>query len=263
LRQQFDKEDEMRERLGAAEALGRFKLSAKHLNAVAPLLEKASPLEASWLLQAFAGSSDPQSGRALIAALKTASATASLSPARVREAIAHYPNDVQAAAEELLKAHTATDGDRAAVLEVFLTSTQPGDAKRGEEIFFGQRAACAACHRVGERGEKIGPDLSKIGAIRNRRDLAEAILFPSASLARGYESFGVMTKDGQVHSGIMGRQTATAIFLRTTDRAEVRVARDDIEQLVPSATSIMPQGLDKTLSPSELSDVIAFLESLR
>jgi putative heme-binding domain-containing protein len=170
---------------------------------------------------------------------------------------------VQAAAEELLKAQTATDSDRAAALERFLTSTQPGEAKRGEEIFFGQRAACAACHRVGERGEKIGPDLSKIGAIRNRRDLAEAILFPSASLARGYESFGVMTKDGQVHSGIMGRQTATAIFLRTTDRAEVRVARDDIEQLVPNATSIMPQGLDKTLSPSELSDVIAFLESLR
>jgi putative membrane-bound dehydrogenase-like protein len=263
LRQQFDKEDAMRERLGAAEALGRFKLTAEHLNAVAPLLEKASPLEASWLLQAFAGSSDPQSGRALVAALKNASAIASLAPARVREAIAHYPADVQAAAEELLKAQTATDSDRAAALERFLTSTQPGEAKRGEEIFFGQRAACAACHRVDERGEKIGPDLSKIGAIRNRRDLAEAILFPSASLARGYESFGVMTKDGQVHSGIMGRQTATAIFLRTTDRAEVRVARDDIEQLVPNATSIMPQGLDKTLSPSELSDVIAFLESLR
>ena len=116
---------------------------------------------------------------------------------------------------------------------------------------------------MGERGEKIGPDLSKIGKIRNRRDLAEAILFPSASLARGYESFGVMTKDGQVHSGLLGRETATAIYLRTTERAEIRVPRDDIEELVPNATSIMPQGLEKILSPSELGDVIAYLESLR
>jgi putative membrane-bound dehydrogenase-like protein len=263
LRRQFDKDDAMRERLGAAEALGRFDLSVENLGGITPLFEKASPLEASWLLQAFAQNTDPQTGRQLVAALKHAAAVASLSPARVREALAHYPADVQATADELLKSQVASDGDRAAALETFLTATEPGDAARGEETFFGQRAACAACHRVGERGEKIGPDLSKIGTIRNRRDLAEAVLFPSASLARGYESFGVMTKDGQVHSGLMGRQTAMAVYLRTTERAEIRVPRDDIEQLVPNATSIMPQGLEKILSPNELSDVIAYLESLR
>jgi len=46
-------------------------------------------------------------------------------------------------------------------------------------FFFSQRAACSACHRVGTRGEKIGPDLSKIGEVRNQRDLLEALVFPA------------------------------------------------------------------------------------
>ncbi len=116
---------------------------------------------------------------------------------------------------------------------------------------------------MADRGEKIGPDLSRIGEIRTRRDLAEAILFPSASLARGYESYNVVTDDGRVHSGLLGRETATAIFLRTTERAEVRLERNGIEQLAPTPTSIMPQGLEKVLSPEELRDIVAYLESLK
>ncbi len=96
-----------------------------------------------------------------------------------------------------------------------------------------------------------------------RRDLLEAILFPSASLARGYESYQVATKEGKVHSGLLRRETAAAIFLRTTERAEIRVSRDELEEMSPSSTSIMPQGLDKTLSPSELADLVAYLGSLK
>ena len=262
LRRQLGKEDAMRDRLAAAEALGKFALTAEQRRAIIPLLATASPLETSWLLNAFEQDRDGEIGRALVAALEVAPSVATLNAARLREALAHYPDDVQQAAAKLLSAQNANDSERAARLDTFLASNA-GDAGRGEEVFFGQRAACAACHRAGQRGEKIGPDLSTIGAIRNRRDLAEAVLFPSASLARGYESYGVMTHSGQVHTGLLGRQTATAVYLRTTDRAEVRVPREEIEQLVPNATSIMPQGLDKVLSGEELRDLIAYLESLR
>ncbi len=59
--------------------------------------------------------------------------------------------------------------------------------ERGSALFFGAKASCSACHRIGTRGAAIGPDLSHIGKIRTRRDLGESILFPSLTLARGYE----------------------------------------------------------------------------
>jgi hypothetical protein len=64
-----------------------------------------------------------------------------------------------------------------------------------------------------------------------------------------------------VFSGLLSRETTAAIYVRTTDRAEIRIERGDIDTLAPSRTSIMPQGLDKVLSPADLRDVIAFLES--
>ncbi|HEY2837932.1 MAG TPA: hypothetical protein VGJ26_02200, partial [Pirellulales bacterium] len=60
-----------------------------------------------------------------------------------------------------------------------------------------------------------------------------------------------------------GRESATAVYLRTTDRAEIRIARSDIDELAPSSVSIMPQGLDKTLTAEELRDLIEFLATQR
>ena len=155
------------------------------------------------------------------------------------------------------------DAERAAKLKSLEGVVAAGDAASGEDVFFSQRAACSACHRVGTRGERIGPELTKIGEVRNRRDLLEAILFPSASLARGYESFHIVTGEGKVHSGLLSRETAASLYLRTTERAEIRVARDEVDEMSPSTTSIMPQGMEKVLTPRELADVIAYLQSLK
>lgn len=112
-------------------------------------------------------------------------------------------------------------------------------------------------------GGDIGPDLSRIGQIRSHRDLAEALLFPSATFARTFETYIVVTNDGKVTSGVISRETEHAIFLRTTDRAEIRLPRDAIEHIELSKTSIMPQGLDKSLTSQELSDLITFLKNSR
>jgi putative membrane-bound dehydrogenase-like protein len=260
---QLARPDALRDRLAAAEALGSFQLSAEQVRGLVPLVEHASPLEASWLLHAFRRASDVETGLALAAALEKSPALSSIAPERIRETFANYSGDVQSAAARLLERTAPNDQERAAKLEALLASAAGGDPVRGEQVFLSQRAACAACHRVANRGEQIGPNLTKIGEIRGRRDLFEAILFPSASLARGYESFSIVTKEGQVHSGLVGRETASAVYLRTTERAEVRVARDEIDQFAPNPTSIMPQGLDKTLSPAELRDLVAYLQTLK
>ena len=260
---QLTRDDALSDRLAAAEALGGFTLDDAQLSSTSKLIELASPLEVTWLLRAFEGHSSAESGQALLAALGRSQALAGISPERLKETTRNYPAKVQSAAAELIQRAAPNDSDRAARIDALVKAAASADPARGEEVFFSQRAACSACHRLANRGEKIGPELAKIGEIRAPRDLAEAILFPSASLARGFESFGVVTKAGQVHTGLVSRETAAAVFLKTTDRAEIRVARDEIDQMVPNPTSIMPQGLDKTLSPAELADMVAYLVSLK
>jgi putative heme-binding domain-containing protein len=93
------------------------------------------------------------------------------------------------------------------------------------------------------QGGQVGPDLSQIGALRKKSDLLEAVVFPSANFARGYEPYLVTTRAGKVYpTGILRRQTADAIYLMSGDRSEVRINRGEIESMELSKVSIMPQG---------------------
>ena len=66
---------------------------------------------------------------------------------------------------------------------------------------------------------------------------------------------------GRIHTGVLVRETAEAIYLRTSQRAEIRIARAEVDELAPSSVSVMPQGLDGQLSRDELRDLLAFLAS--
>ncbi len=263
LESRLSAETPARERLAAAEALGSFRLSDSQRAAAVWLVERCGPLELSWLLRGFQGDMEGATGKMLVASLAKAPALAGIPANRIRDTFDRYPAEVRAAAEKLVVDATVDQEQRADKIESLVEAMNAGDATRGETVFFSAKAACSSCHRVAGKGERIGPDLSKIGEVRNHRDLAEALVFPSASLARGYESFNAVTKDGKVHSGLLSRETAAAIYLRTAERAEIRVERNDIDELTPAATSIMPQGVDKALTPKELGDVIAYLVSLK
>ena len=131
-----------------------------------------------------------------------------------------------------------------------------GDTARGRDVFFSRKAGCGSCHRIGSEGAPVGPDLSKIGAIRQPRDLLESIVFPSVSFARGYEPYAIVTDDGRVLNGIIARETSHEIVLRMTDLSEVRVRRSQIDEMQQGRTSIMPQGLETRLSPEELRTLL-------
>ncbi len=135
--------------------------------------------------------------------------------------------------------------------------------QRGRDLFFGNKAACFMCHAARGNGGHVGPDLSKMGAIRAGPDLLEAIVFPSANFARGFEPYLITTHDGEIYSGIIGRETAEAIYLYNGARVETRIARSTITELRQGTVSIMPEGLDALWSRQELGDLIAFLLSLR
>ena len=141
----------------------------------------------------------------------------------------------------------------------------PGSSERGRALFF-NKASCHLCHQVNDQGGKIGPDLTTIGAIRSQRDLLEAIFVPSASFARGYEPVNVTLTDGRVISGLMGRETPSELILngvQDNKPIEIRVERDQIDDLNLGRISLMPEGLERQLTLQELSDLFAFLSSLR
>ena len=107
----------------------------------------------------------------------------------------------------------------------------------------------------------MGPDLTAIGAIRSRHDLLEAIMFPSASFVRQFESYRVET-ELDVYAGIIDERTPEAIVLVTGADYRVRVPRGDVVSMDPSPVSMMPEGLHEAVSLAELSDLMTFLEAL-
>ena len=263
LRAQLHRDNPPLLRRAAAEALGTSRLDGRQLIALTSSLAEAGPLELPALLGAYERSRDPAVAERLLVVLAKAPGAASLSAESLRRVLVDAPDRVRGAAAPLLRRLEASrqgQEPRLAELEPLLRN---GDPRRGRSVFFGRTAACSTCHLVNAEGGRIGPDLSKIGSIRTGRDLLEAVVFPSASFVRGFEPYLVATRDGRLHTGTLERETVDAIFLNGSDAVEIRIPRDQIEDMQQSRVSIMPQGLDAQLTRDELADLLAFLRSLR
>ena len=244
----------------AAQVLAVRSLNVPQLRRLAAAFPHAGLLERPVLLKAFAGQSDETAGLALVAALETSRALAATPPDSLRETFAKFPQSVQtalAAARE-----TSRPPDQAARLAELEASLPAGDPDRGLIVFQSTKAACSTCHPLGYKGGTLGPDLSKVGAIRTRRDLIEALVFPSASFVRSYEPVQVTRSDDSVVYGIVTSQGGDTLTLATgATTPPASVPRADIKRLTPGAFSLMPQGIDQILSAQELSDVVAYLQS--
>jgi putative heme-binding domain-containing protein len=250
-------------RLTAADALGRAPLTDPQLRALSHRLASAGALELPKLVAAFERGSKLEVGKKFVAGLAGSPGLQSLTPEALRAALKNYPAEVGRQAEPLLKKLEGGIEEQKARLAELEPVLKKGDAARGRDVFFGRTAACSTCHTVQGQGGRMGPDLSSIGAIRSGKDLLEAIVFPSASFARGFEPYLIKTRDEQVYSGIIARETPEAVYLYGADRTETRIAKDAIGEMRQSRVSIMPQGLDAQLSRTDLADLIAFLQSLR
>ena len=138
-----------------------------------------------------------------------------------------------------------------------------GDSGRGERLFWSQAVRCGACHRIGERGTPIGPDLSTIGKLRPREDLLESLLEPSRRIEPKYASYSVAMADGISLTGLLVGRDENRVVLRDGQGKEVILAAGDVEELRPSRASLMPDGQLADLTAREAADLIAYLASLR
>jgi putative membrane-bound dehydrogenase-like protein len=250
-------------RAAAADAVGQLKLNEGQLGRLIGILGGAGALELPRLLAAFEKGGSAEIGKQLLAALEKAPAARGLRAEVLTRTLERYPAELLRRAAPLLARLGEDRGKQKARLDELSRTAGGGDAGRGRQVFLGTKAACTACHAVGGQGGQIGPDLTRIGAIRTDRDLLEAIVFPSASFVRGFEPYAVTTRKGQTFAGVIRRETAEALVLATGPATEVRVLRADVEEIEPGKVSIMPEGLDVQLTRQELADLIAYLMSLK
>jgi putative heme-binding domain-containing protein len=207
---------------------------------------------------------DAEVGKAFAAALAKSVAFASFEESEVRTLFGNLPPECFAVVEPALRELAAEDDARRRKLETLpaLISSK-SRAAEGRQVFETGKGACSACHRIGNVGNLVGPNLSTIGQIRTERDLLESILFPNATLARDYEAHAIDTTDGQSLVAVIRRTLPDAIVVVDGSGQELTLPRTKIASMQTLPTSLMPLGLDHALSEEELIDLIAFLRSCR
>lgn len=248
-------------RSAAARAVAEAPLTPSQLEQLCTAIESASPLELNRLLEPFIGSADDRVGMKLLTSLNMATALPSLRIDILRATLAKYGAPVQQGIDELDSKLNVDAASQRKRIEELLPHMAKGDIKRGHAVFYSSKAVCSACHRLGYAGGAVGPELTRIGEARTERDLLESILYPSLSFVRSYEPVSVVTVDGRTINGTIHDETEKEYILSTGPNQEVRVARDDVEQIEPSKVSVMPGGLDGQLSTQELADLVAFLKN--
>ena len=149
---------------------------------------------------------------------------------------------------------------RAEVIERYrAATTQHGDARRGDKVY---QRECMACHQIAGRGKEVGPNLALIRN-RTRQALVESILDPNRNVAPNYVSYVLVDDSGRTLTGLIVSETATSITL-ARDKGEIEtIQKQNIEQIKSTGKSLMPEGLEKTIDPRSMADLLAFLETVQ
>jgi putative heme-binding domain-containing protein len=136
-----------------------------------------------------------------------------------------------------------------------LLAANPGDPHAGQAVF---EKSCAQCHKIYGAGHDVGPDLTNNG--RNSWDqLLSNVLDPNLVIGAAYETHTVVTDDGRVLTGLLIEDSPQRMVLKLQGAKLEAVPRDEIEQSEKSPLSLMPEELEKQLTPAELADLFAYL----
>lgn len=138
-----------------------------------------------------------------------------------------------------------------------------GDAIRGADVFSRPTVGCINCHQVDGKGADFGPKLSEIGTKLGKDALFEAILDPSAGISFGFEAWQIELRNGDEAYGLIVSETADDISVKTQNGIVTRYKKADVAKREKMNLSIMPSGLQQTMSVQDLVDLVEYLASLK
>lgn len=178
---------------------------------------------------------------------------ADLDPDRREQLRKHPRADLRDRARKLLE---RVDPDREAVVERYREAlTLPGDPARGRVHF---EKVCASCHRLGDLGQEVGPDLGTVRG-RGREALLVQILDPGREVLPAYLSYRALTRDGQSITGLIASESESHVVLQSPEGKKEAIPRKNLLRLESTGMSLMPAGLEESLSPADVADLLRLL----
>jgi len=138
-----------------------------------------------------------------------------------------------------------------------------GDLAKGRAVFERAEASCVTCHRIGDKGVDFGPGLAEIGGKLPKETLYESIISPNAGVSMGFETWMLSLKDGSAAMGIIRSETADEVLVALPGGATTKVIKGQIAKREKLPASMMPSGLNLTLSKDDLVNLVEYLASLK
>ncbi len=132
-----------------------------------------------------------------------------------------------------------------------------GDVAKGKLVF--EKALCIKCHKYGEAGEGIGPDLSAVAKRFKRREILESIYYPSKIISDQYRSTKIVTEDGRTIIGLVSELNGVYTILQQ-DATRLTLKKNEVSEKYDSLISVMPTNLLDNLTMEEIADLFAFMD---
>lgn len=195
----------------------------------------------------------------VLTAISKGTIPASVIPAGERQGLLTHPDlNLRKQAEKAFAG--ALNQDRQLVINNYRQSLpKNGNATVGKEVF---NRVCATCHRLNDVGYAVGPDLAAL-ANKSPEYLLAEILDPNRNLDNRYLEYRAHTIDGRSFNGLLASESSAAVTLRSAEGKETTFLRTDLDSLKSSGRSLMPEGLEKDVTPEKMADLIAYLSSIR
>ena len=166
----------------------------------------------------------------------------------------HKSKAVRERAAKLLAVDLNTD--RAKLVAEYLPTVRAGgDVQHGSQLF---AKRCAQCHKLGNVGHSVGPDLASL-TDKSPDAMLIAILDPNRAVETKFVTYTAVTKSGVTHTGILANETASSLTLRAAEAKETALLRNELDELQSTAKSLMPEGLEKEVSPTDAAALIAYI----
>jgi putative heme-binding domain-containing protein len=154
---------------------------------------------------------------------------------------------------------SGVDPNRQKVIDQYLLAMEPlqGTPERGHAVF---GRVCSVCHRLDGTGTAFGPDLGSL-ADRSRLYLTTHILDPNRVVEPGYMLYVAVTADGRSVAGILAEESGESVTLVGLDGSRRVLLRSQLRSLGSTGLSPMPDGIEGSVAPQDMADLVAFIAS--
>jgi putative heme-binding domain-containing protein len=177
-----------------------------------------------------------------------------LDAARRQQLLSYRVEVLRQRANQLLA--QAQNTNRQAIVEQYqVVKTLAPDPQRGRTLF---AKHCSSCHRLDDQGSAVGPDLASL-ADRSLDSLLVAVLDPNRAVEDKFREYIAVLQDGRQFRGILATESTNSITLLGQEGKSVDLLRSELDTLVSTGKSLMPEGVENDIPPQDLADILAYV----